>query len=501
MSVAFNNMPGTIRVPFFYAEFNAGASPFSGGSFQLLIGHKLGTGSAAVGARVNLGSSDPNVLFGQGSMLAEQAIFARRADPTGAIVCLPIAEPGGAVAAAATIVITGTATSSGVLTRFIHGDRVSVPVALGDTAATVATRLAAAINAGYYRFGYAMKFGVTAAAVSGTVTVTSRHPGSLGNSIRLETDLDGPEPDAPGLTIVTNAMASGTGDVDMAATLALLGSTPADWISGPFATTAQLNAVRDFLSNSGTGRWSPTVQLGGHYTTFMAGNLSTVTAFGQGRNDPHVSIDVAYNAPNTPWARAAALNGAIARSKNLGVSITEAVEISRPLQTIVLEGIRPPKNIVDRWGQADLESIFASGLAATSVDGSDQVRISRVCTTYQKNAYGQPDATFLDVETMAQSQYIARYIRHAVEEAFPRAALMDQNPRNLQGVATPKTIGDVVDHAYQQLCDGGIAENPEVFFQARIIERSADRNRVNGYIPPDVANQLRVFAANITINQ
>lgn len=500
MAVAFNNMPGTIRVPLFYAEINGGVSPFSGGSRQVLIGHKLAAGSAGVGALVNLGGSDPNVLFGQGSMLAEQALFARRMDPTGQIYCLPIAEPVGGAAASGTITISGAATAAGNLTRFIGGERVSIPVASADSASTIAARLAAAVNAGYSRFGRAMKFSVSAAAAAGVVTLTARHTGTIGNSIRIESDLEGPEPDAPGLTVAVVAMSSGAGEVDFAAALALLGSAPADWITAPFATTAQLNAIRDFLADAGAGRWSPTVQLGGHYTTAISGNLATVTAFGQGRNDKHVSIDAANNAPNTPWARAAALNGAIARSKNLGVSITEAVEISRPLQTIVLEGIKPPKAQIDRWGQADLESLFVSGLAGCYVDASGQVRISRVCTTYQKNAFDQPDATFLDVETLAQAEYIRRYLRNAIEANFPRHVLKDDNPRNLQGVATPQSIGNVIDHAYKELCDGGIAENFELFARTRVVERSGDANRVNVSIPADVANQLKVLAANIIIS-
>lgn len=499
MAVAFNNMPGTIRVPLFYAEINAGVAPFAGGSRQVLIGHKLSGGSATVGALVNLGGSNPNVLFGQGSMLAEQALFARRMDPTGEIYCLPIAEPSGGAAAAGAIAITGAATAAGVLTRFIGGERVSVAVASGDSAATVAARLNAAINAGYTKFNRAMKFAVSSTVSTGTLTLTARHAGELGNAIRIESDLEGPEPDAPGLTVTVTAMADGAGTVDLAAALALLGSAPADWISGPFATTTQLNAVRDFLSDAGSGRNAPTVQLGGFYTTAISGNLSTVTSFGQGRNDRHVSIEAANNAPNTPWARAAALNGAIARSKNLGVSISEAVEISRPLQTIILEGIKPPKSLIDRWGQADLESLFQSGLAGCTVDASGQVRISRVCTTYQKNAFDQPDATFLDVETYAQGEYIRRYLRHAVEANFPRHVLKDENPRNLQGVATPVSIGNVVDHAYKELCDWGIAENFDLFVKSRIVERSSDANRVNVFIPADVANQLKVFAANITI--
>lgn len=500
MAVAFQNMPGSLRAPFFYAEITAGVSPFSGQSRQVLIGHKLAAGTAAVGALVDIGSSDPNVLFGQGSMLADQALHARRMDPNGLIYALPVAEPtSGAATAAGSIAITGTATASGVITRYIGGERVSVAVASGDTATVVGARLAAAINAGYTKFNRFMKFTVTAANSSGTVTLTARHAGAIMNALRIESDLEQIEPDAAGLTVTVTQMSSGAGDVDLAAALALLGSAPAEWITGPFATTSQLNAVRDFLADSGSGRWAPTVQLDGHYTTAITGNLSTVTSFGQGRNDRHVTIDAMNNSPSPPWVRAAALNGAVARSKNLGVSITEAVEISRPLHTIVLEGVRAPKAEIDRWGQADLESLFNSGLAASVVSNDNQVRISRVCTTYQKNGFDQPDATFIDLETLAQSAYVRRYFRHAIESAFPRHVLKDENPRNVQGIATPDAIRAVLIHAYRQLCDNGIGENPDLFAINLIVERSADPNRVNAYLPVDVANQFKIFAANISI--
>lgn len=501
MSVAFNNMPGDIRVPLFYAEVNAGVPPYSGTSRLLLIGRKLAGGSATPMTARNLGSSDPTTLFGAGSMLADMAIAARWHNPVGEIWVLPVTDPAGAVAATGTIAITGTATAAGTLVRYIAGERVSAPVAIGDTAAVVATNLVAAIGRGFTKYGRAMSHPVTASASTGTVTLTARHAGTEGNAIRVEAGLDGDEVDPAGLTvtIASATLTGGSGDIDMATALASLGAEPFDWIAGPYASTAHLNAVQSFLSDSGSGRWSPTVGLDGHYITYLNGNLSTLTSFGAGRNDRHVTIKGALNSPNTPWLHAA-IDGAItAFSKNLGRSISEAVEIARPLHTLVKQGIRPPKASSDRWAVADRDSLYRNGIAADVVRADGRVAIDRMVTTYRSNDWGQPDITFLDVETLAIAAYVKRYLKTRITSLYPRHVLKDDNPRNVQGIVTPKQIRAALIHAYRELFEAGLVEKPELFAQYLIVERSGDPNRVNAYLPVDVANQFRVFAANITI--
>lgn len=63
---------------------------------------------------------------------------------------------------------------------------------------------------------------------------------------------------------------------------------------------------------------------------------------------------------------------------------------------------------------------------------------------------------------------------------------------------TPRIIKAECVHIYKELEAGGLVENSAAFAQALVVERSADPNRVNAYLPIDVVNQLRVFAANVT---
>jgi len=503
VTVAFNNMPGDIRVPLFYAEVNAGVPPYSGLSRQILMGRALASSPLAALKPQNIGSADPNYLAGRGSMLADMIAWARAGNATGELWVMNVGDPLGGVAAGGAIAITGTATQSGLLVRYIAGERYAVPVALNDTAATVATNLVAKITAGYSRFNRRMGAPVIAAVdgqTAGKVNLTAPHVGSEGNGIRIETGLVGDEIEVPGLTVAITPMSGGTGEVDMAAALAALGSTAFDWICAPYASVTQLNAARDFLSDSGSGRWSPTVGLDGHYITANNGNLSAQTTLGATRNDRHASIIGCLNYPHPLWSIVAGVGGLVAFSKNLGRSLTEAVEIARPLQTLVIQGLLPPKALTDRWALADRDSLYHNGISALTVNADGTVAIDRILTTYQTNAYGSADITFLGVETIAIAAYVKRYLKLIVTSTYPRCVLKDTNPNGTQGVVTPTQIQSTLVHAYTQLCNVAcLVEKPALFAKYLIVERSSDPNRINAYLPTDVANQFNVFAANITI--
>ncbi|MCJ2108030.1 phage tail sheath subtilisin-like domain-containing protein [Methylobacterium sp. E-041] len=501
MTVAFNNTPGDIRVPLFYAEVNAGVPPYSGTSCLLLLGRKLAGSALPALAAQNIGSTDPNYLAGRGSMLADMIAISRYHNPVGETWVMDVGDPAGATAATGTLTITGTATAPGTLVRYIAGERYSVGVALGDTPAIIAAAFAAVVGKGFTKYGRRLGAPVVATAAAGVVTLTAQHTGVEGNAIRIETGLDGDEVDPAGITVAIGAMANGAGVVDLAVVFAALGNTQFDWLVGPYASVAQLNAARDFLSDSGTGRWSPTVGLDGHYITINNGNLSAQTTLGSTRNDRHATILGTLNYPQAPWSIAAGAAAITAFSKNLGRSLTEAIEIARPLQTLVVTGIRPPKALSDRWGLADRDSLYRNGISAFTVNNDGTMALERVVTTYQTNLYGQADITFLDIETIAIAAYVKRYIKLIVTSTYPRHVLRDDNPGGLQGVVTPAQMRSTMIHAYTQLSLAGLVEKPELFTQYLIVERSGDPNRLNAYLPTDVANQFRVFAANITLFQ
>lgn len=502
-AVEFNNTPADVLVPTFMVEFNAGPPNYSGTSRQMILGRALaGSPAAVAGVPINVGSGNPNAIAGLGSMGAEQILYARRRNPLGEMYFLDVGAPSGSPGASVGgVTFTGTATSPGTITRYIGGERYDVNVATGDTGATIAAAFVARLAQGYTKFNIRM-LPTVAAAVDGTVTskvnLTARHVGTEANALRIEAGLDGDEQEVPGITVAITAMTGGTGDIDMAATLAKLGSQNADWLCGPYNTVSQLNAVRDFLADTGSGRSAPLVGLLGHYTSHTEGNLSTLTSFGSARNDRHTTLAGTYQWPQAPWCISAALGGEIAFLKNLGRALNVAVEIARPMQTRVLEGLRPPKDPNALFGLADRDSLLRNGISTFTVTADGQMACDRIVTGYRVNASGLSDRTWLDIEDIAIAAYCARYFRNKILGTYPRCAFMEDNPGNIPGVVTPVDLEDTCVHAATDLHTAGVIRQLDLFIQNLRIFPDYANDRANYYLPITAAAQLRINAINQT---
>lgn len=487
--VTFNAIPGNLLPPFFYAEINSGGSPAAGNPRPLLLGQKTSAGVGTVNVPYGPVHSEAEVIekAGVGSMLHSMFNIARRNAPFQPLWILPVADPAGVAASGSISINAGTALGvTGAAVIRLMGRRLVVQVNAADTAATTAAAIIAAINAA--------NLPVTA-AVDGThtyqVNLTARHVGLSGNEITVKVATD----EANVLTGVNStvvAMASGTGTPDFATALANLGDAEFDWIAGPYADTTSLNTTRDFLGDA-SGRWSPIQQLYGHYTTAKFDTLSNLCTFGVARNDQHACIMGVQASPTPSWEWAAAL---VAQEvEHLGT----APELSRPLQTLILEGVLPADDRSKWWDITDRQALYSNGIAGYRVTVDGRVAIDRMVTTYQRNAANVPDRTFMDTETMAQLMFVPRYFRQAIANEHGRKALADENPFNLSSIVTPADLRNTCIHAYADLVALGVAENLPLFAKSLVVVRDqSNANRVNSYIPIDVVNQLRIFAGNFT---
>jgi len=495
MSVQFQNIPANLRVPLFYAEVNAGQSPYQGPSRTLLIGQKTAGGSAPVNTPVIL-SGDPTQLAGAGSMLTEMAVWARQNNPFGEIWMLPLADPPGTTQTHTITIAPGIAGNAGTISVYIGGEKVSIGVAPADTNATIAANLSAAINQGYTKFGRQMAFPVIATVNANVITLTARNAGALAAKQSILTSLAGDEGPLQQYLTVAAAIA-GTGVPALGAALAALGDQEFDYICSPYADRTSLDTIRDFLGGT-SGRWSSIQQIYGHYLTVMFDSFANLAAFGSGRNDPNVSILGVVDSPSPPWRWAAAYGARIAGDKNLGGEVDQAYRISVPVQTLDLVGIRPPASRVNWFGITQRNTLYQDGISGFRVQADGTVTLDRVVTTYQLNSYNQPDITWLDIETRLQMVYFVRYMRQRITQKYGRCALADDNPTGNPGIVTAKILKAECVHVYSELEAGGLVENSDAFAKALVVERSADPNRINAYLPVDTVNQFRVFAANAT---
>ena len=119
-------------------------------------------------------------------------------------------------------------------------------------------------------------------------------------------------------------------------------------------------------------------------------------------------------------------------------------------------------------------------------------------TTYQKNAFGDNDTSYLDSETLHTLAYIIRTLRTTITSKYPRHKLASDGTKygTGQAIVTPNVIRGELIAQYQKLEMKGIVENSELFKKYLIVERNVDDpNRLDVLLPPDLVNGLRIFAA------
>lgn len=489
MAVSFNYIPANVRVPLFYAEMdNSQAGYFSQNKRTLLVGQKLTAGTAPVNVAQLVSTTDQaKTLFGVGSMLARMHAKYRAQDPFGEVWCIAVADAGAGSQATGTITVTGPATAAGTVCLYIAGQKVTVGVAANDAANTIAAAINTAINA-------ATDLPVTSTVATNVVTLTCRWKGATGNDITV---LDSFRGNAGGefLPAGVSLAYSGSGLLTGGATnptltgsvITAMGDEEYDYVIHPYTDSTSLDAFQTEF-NDLVGRWSWARQVYGHCYTALRGTLSALTTAGALRNDPHhtiAGIDVDCPAPS--WEYAAAYGGRNAVFLN--------VDPARPTQTGELTDILVPR-AGKRFLLTERQSLLNYGIATSFVSGG-LLRIERAITTYQKNSWNQADPSYLDSETMHQLTEITRRLRYAITQKYPRHKLANDGTRFAAGqaIVTPAVIRGELLAEYAAMEEIGLVENAKAFAKYLIVERDSNNpNRVNVLLPPDLVNQLRIFA-------
>lgn len=489
MSISFSGIPANVRVPLFYAEMdNTQAGYFTQSKRAMLIGQKLSGGSQAVNTPVLVATTDQaKALFGVGSMLARMHAAFRAQDPFGEVWCMAVADAGAGVAASGTITATGPATAAGTISLYIAGQKVNVAVGATDTANAIATAIAAAVNA-------ATDLPVTATAASAVVTLTCRWKGLTGNDITVSDSfrgLSGGESLPAGVALAysgSGLLTAGTLNPTLAgAVITALGDEEYDYIIHPYTDATSLDAIQAELNES-AGRWSWSRQVYGHAYSALRGSLSALTTAGGLRNDAHHTIaGIDVDCPVPAYEYAAAYGGANAVGLN--------ADPARPTQTLPLNGLLVPR-AGKRFLTTERQSLLSYGIATSMVTGG-VLRVERAITTYQKNGFGQADPSYLDSETLHQLTEITRRLRNRITSKYPRHKLADDGTRfgAGQAIVTPSVIAGELIAEYADMEEQGLVENLDMFKKYLIVERNATNpNRVDVLLPPDLVNQLRVFA-------
>ncbi|MEX3690821.1 phage tail sheath subtilisin-like domain-containing protein [Paraburkholderia sp. BR14263] len=485
--VPFTKLPANTRVPLFYAEVdNSQANSGQLNQRTLIIGQMTaaGTGTPNV-PRISAGVGDAQTQWGPDSMLAAMTSAYRAADDFGELWYLPLDDDPGAIAATGSVTINSAPTLSGALSLYIGGTRYQQPVLPTQTTAQIAAALAALVSADALAL-------VEATAANNVVTLTAVNKGLVGNEIDLRMNYlgaTGGEVTPTGLAVTLAPMSGGAINPTTALQTALAncGDQAFDFIVCPYTDTASLDALKAFM-NDQAGRWAWSQQIYGHVFAAYRGTLATCTTFGTARNNQHETVLGYYDSPTPAWLVAAQLVGSIAPALR--------DDPGRPVQTLPIIGMMAPP-VVSRFQLTDRNTLLYDGISTFTVGDDGTCYAENIITTYQKNAFGDPDDSYLELETLFLLMYVLRAMRTMVTSKYARMKLAANGTRFAAGsaIVTPNIIKADIIAKYQELEFNGYVQNSDAFATQVIVEQNAQNpNRVDCLWPGTLIDQLREFA-------
>lgn len=468
-NVSFSQVPGSIRTPGTYIEFNARLAlrnlPNNRQTVRL-IGGRTSSGTVLAGVPTQVFTdAEASTYFGAGSHLHLMVRALLKANPYVDLTAIAVDDNAAGVAATGTVTIAGTATSTGTLSVKIGAQSVDVLVESGDLLAAVAADLVAAITA-------RPDLPVTAAAVSGVVTLTAKNKGTTGNDIKVAATLTG----VTGITATVVAMASGATNPDIAATLTAIQSAGDEILVMPWTDTGNLTKLRDHLELVGNAlEQRGAIGIVGTHATYGA-----AVALAAGINDERVLLAWLAGSASLPWETAAAL-AAIAAFEE---------DPARPLNGLELIGLDVPP-IASRPGRTEIENCLHNGVTPLKVSPGERVTVVRAVSTYTVNGQAVADPAWLDITTIRTLDYVRFSLRQRITARFPREKATARVLRDIRS--------EVID-VLLRLEDIEIVENVTANIPGVIVELdSVEVGRVNVRVPTDVVNGLHVIAAVIDL--
>lgn len=483
MAISFNGIGNNVRVPLTHIEFDSSGAVRGTPVMEwrvLLLGHPETGNTGDTLKPVLITSADQAAgLWGRGSQIASMARMALRNGNMLEMYCMAVPPDAAAVAAKGAVTFTGQCTVTGVVSLYIGGTRVRAKAVAGETLATTATRLAAAINAD-------STLPVTAVASAdnaGLINLTCRWAGATGNALDVRLNYASEDVLPTGLRASITAVSGGAADPDMDQVITALGDTWWKALVTPWVQKTEREQLEEWLDAQFGPMRQQECQAWGAYR----GTLAETSTYGNGGNSQLVSVMGVGKLPSSPWDFAAAYG--------MRAAVSLATDPARPLQTLELTGIKAPAR-EDRWSLEERNILLWDGIATYRVTEDGTVQIEREVTMYQQNSYGMADPSYLDVQTVATLGYWRYAVNSRITQKFPRHKLADDGTQygDGQAIVTPSVIRAELLALFRELEAKGLVENADAFKEGLLVERNADdRNRLDVLAAPDLVNQFRIL--------
>lgn len=482
-NVNFKSIPDNIRKPGVYIEENV-SNAITGLQAKndsiVLLAQMTSSGSVAAETPTKVFSdADAALYFGRGSIAHLSAKALLYANPNADLTVMPLADNGSTKATGKIAFTDATAADNGSVSVWVGDVGVSVAYAAGDTKATIAANLHAALSpvSGYLP--------VTDASSDSTITMTCRNAGTLGNSIYLSAKAT----TSLGITITGftgGATDSTLGSYDTTSTpLGKIVGGGYSIIVNTLPDSVSMDAVKDMVDFvSGPLEERPAIQVCGSHdrgTTDSSVKTLCGTTLNHGRTS-YAYINYANDniAKSDCWKIASAYAGILASQADPAV----------PYDGLILNGIAAPA-VINRFSRTQQESFLNSGVSCLIILPGENVAITRAISTYTTNSFGNPDITLLDINTYRTLDYVRYQILLRLQARFQRAKLSARTPNLVKS--------QVLDVLYL-LEDLEIVKNVKTYAPGVVAEiDTGDPTRVNIKIPAPIVEGLHEICGVIDL--
>lgn len=480
---------------------------------RVLIVGGMTVGTAATGTLVeNIGiAGEEDALFGAGSHVAMMIRNFRRYNKITPVDAVGYTNSGG-TAATGTLAFTGTSTEAGTVTVRIGSaldGTYTLSVATGATAASVASALVSAITPNN-------RAGISAAATTGTVTITASNAGTVGNNLTMEV-IGLPA----GITCVITAMASGGTDPTITGLADLIEGRRYQGIVYPGTwSTATIDSLMNDRLNA-TNKILDGVAI--LCKTDTAGNLATWI---NGLNNPLI---VGFG---EPLVNRAAMKGAAHREYPDGISAKfAAIRALRLTEGANIANFVVSNNNFDQWGGAHTASLpyfntpmpdlplitqgdgFTAAQVATlkaacvSVIGNNVANntsiVGEVVTTYLTDAAGNPNKSFKFLEYVDTITQVREYFWNNCRAQYAQTRLTSGALTGGYSMANADSIKAFLVGLYSDLAARALVQDGEeaikYFKQNLKVTLDLGDGEVFANMNVPVVVQLRTILANIRI--
>lgn len=418
----------------------------------LLVGQMVSAAIVAASTPTDLLREDDGAnYFGAGSIIDFACRAAFLANPFVKMTAVGVADAG--VKAAGTVTFVGAAAISTVYRLRIAGVEYATDITVGDAIATMATNVAAKVNAD-------PNCPVTAGAASGVVTLTADNGGTVGNGIAIRGAFDAPVAQVVTVATLSGAsLSAGTGAVSIAAALASATGKRYHKIAVLLDDSASGGAAKSSTDSEGDAEHNH----GEVYVQACNAVLATSTALALAQNANRGILASISGSESWSVAICAAMAAAMSREE----------VATRPYNTMVLNGILPPP-VTTRWTRTETRTLLDNGCTPLVVLPGEQVAILRAVVTGVKNASGNFDYSTLDVTKIQGFDFFRDNIILMFNSNYPKARWADSDPDGLlpSDVATPEKVKADLINVARDMEALGIVSNVDALKDQFLVEKN-----------------------------